>query len=75
MAVSKLGRIAFGFTWDGLNTQLINLSGGSRRKYHLGISVRKESIPERIILKHIQNTGDTNLSSGSLISGKRFIGK
>ena len=33
MSVSKLGRVAFGFTWDGLNTQLIDLTCGSRRKY------------------------------------------
>ena len=26
MSVGKLGRIAFGFTWDGLNTQLVDLT-------------------------------------------------
>ena len=75
MSVSKLGRVAFGFTWDGFDTQLVDLTCGSRRKYHLVFQLCKEGIPERVILKHVQNTWDTNLSTGSLICGKRFIGK
>lgn len=75
MSVSKLGRVAFGFTWDGLNTQLVDLTCGSRRKHHTVFQLCEEGIPERVILKHIQNTWDTNLSTGSLICGKRFIGK
>ena len=75
MSVSKLGRVAFGFTWDGFDTQLVDLTCGSRRKHHLVFQLCKEGIPEGVIFKHIQNTWDTNLSTGSLICGKRFIGK
>ena len=75
MSVSKLGRVAFGFAWDGFDTQLVDLTCGSRRKHHLVFQLCEEGIPERVILKHIQNTWDTNLSTGSLICGKRFIGK
>ena len=75
MAMGKFGRIAFRFTWNGLNTQLINLSGGSRREHNLILQFCKESIPERIILKHIQNTGDTYFTSRCLISSKRCVGE
>ena len=75
MSVSKLGRVAFGFTWDGFDTQLVDLTCGSRRKHHLVFQLCKEGIPEGVIFKHVQNTWDTNLSTGSLICGKRFIGK
>ena len=71
----ELGRVAFGFTWNGFNTQLINLSGGSRREHNLILQFCKESIPERIILKHIQNTRDTYFTSGCLISSKRCVGE
>ena len=67
MSVGKLGRITLGFTWNGLNTQLINLSGGGRRKHYLIFQLSKEGIPERIVLKHIQNAGDTYLSTHCLI--------
>ena len=75
MAMGKFGRIAFRFTWNGLNTQLINLSGGSRREHNLILQFCKESIPERIILKHVQNTGDTYFTSRCLISSKRCVGE
>ena len=34
MSVGKFRRIALGFTWDGLDAQLVDLSCGSRREYH-----------------------------------------
>ena len=75
MSVSKFCRIAFGLTWDGFDTQLIDLTCGSRRKHHLIFQFGKESIPKRIILKHVQNTRDTDLSTGCLVCGKWLIGK
>ena len=75
MSVSKFCRIAFGLTWDGLDTQLIDLTCGSRRKHHLVFQFGKESIPERVILKHVQNTRDTDLSTGCLVCGKWLVGK
>ena len=75
MTVCKLRRITFGFTWDGFDTQFVNLSGGSRREYHLILQFCKECIPERIILKHIQDTRDTYLASGCFVSSERFVGE
>ena len=75
MSVSKFCRVALGLTWDGLNTQLIDLTCGSRRENHLIFQFSKECIPERIVLKHVQHTWDTNLSSGCLVRRKRFVGK
>ena len=73
--MGKFGRIAFRFTWNGLNTQFINLSGGSRREHNLILQFCKESIPERIILKHIQNTRDAYFASRCLISSERCVGE
>ena len=73
--MGELGGVAFGLTWNGLNTQLINLSGGSRREHNFILQFCKESIPERIILKHIQNTRDTYFASRCLISSKRCVGE
>ena len=66
MSVSQLGRITFGFAWDGLNTQFVNLSGGCRREYHSVSQFGKELEPERIILIHIQYTWNTNGTTGCL---------
>ena len=75
MPVCQFCRITFRFTWNGLNTQLIDLTCGSRRKYDFVFQLRKESEPERIVFKHIQNTRDTHLASGRLICTERLIGK
>ena len=75
MSVGKLGWIALGFAWNGFNAQLINLSSRGRRKHYLIFQLSKESIPERIILKHVQNTGDTYFTSRCLISSKRCVGE
>ena len=75
MAVGQLGRITFRFAGDGFNTQLVNLPGGGGREHHLVFQLRKEGKPERIILEHIQDSGDTHLSSDCLIRRKRLIGK
>ena len=75
MAVGQLGRITFRFAGDGFNTQLVNLPGGGGREHHLVFQLRKEGKPERIVLEHIQDSGDTHLSSDCLIRRKRLVGK
>ena len=75
MSVGKLGRIALGLTWNGLDSKLINLSGGGRGKHYLVFQFCKEGIPERIILKHIQYTRDTYLASHRLLRGKWLVGE
>ena len=71
----KLGRITFRFTWNGLNAKLINFSGRSRREYYLIFQFCKESIPERIVLKHIQYTGNTYFATDCFLRRKRLIGE
>ena len=71
-SMSKLGRVAFGFTWDGLNTQLVDLTCGSRRKHHLVFQLCEEGIPERVIFKHIQNNVD-ELSDPSITFRNPFL--
>ena len=75
MTVCQFCRITFGFTWNRLNTQLINLTGRSRRKYNLVFQFCKECIPERIVFEHVQDTRNTYLASGCLIRTERFVGK
>ena len=73
MSVSQLGRVAFRFTGDGLNAQLIHLSGGSRREDHTEFQRMEKGEPERIVLVHIQDSRDTDDSADSLFFGKRFV--
>ena len=75
MSVGKLGRIALGLTWNGLDSKFINLSGGGRGKNYLIFQLCKEGIPERIVLKHIQYPGNAHLASNRFLRGKRLIGE
>ena len=61
MTVGQLCRIALGLTGDGLDAQLVNLVCGGRREYHPVSQLREEGEPERIVLIHIQNAGNTHL--------------
>ena len=63
MTVCQFCRITFGFTWNRLNTQLINLSGGSRREHNLVTKFREERKPEWVILVHIQNTWNADFAT------------
>ena len=75
MSVSQLGRITFRLAGDGFNAQFVDLSGRGRGKDYLIFQIRKESIPERIILKHIQDSWKPTLSSDRLVLRERSIGK
>ena len=67
MAMSQLGRVTLGFTGDRFDTQFIDLTCGSRRKHYLVLQLCKEGKPERIILEHIQHTGNTYLATLCLV--------
>ena len=71
VTVCQLCRITFRFTWDGFDTKFVDLTVGSRREYHLIFQLRKEGEPERIVLKHIQDSRDTYCTADSLIGIKR----
>ena len=73
MTVCQLGRVTFGFTRNGFDTQLINLVSRGRREDYLIFQLRKEGEPERIVLIHVQDTRNTDLSSGGFISRQRFV--
>ena len=64
MSVCKLGRITFGFTRDGFDTKLINLSGGSRREYETEFQCLEKCCPERIVLVNVQDSWHTERSAG-----------
>ena len=66
MTMCKLRRITFGFTWDGFNTQFVNLSVGSRREYNLILQFCKERIPERIIPNIFRTRGIPTLPLDAL---------
>ena len=73
VTVCQLCRITFRFTWDGFDTKFIDLTVGSRREYHLIFQLCKEGEPERIVLKHIQDSRDTYFTADSLIGIKRCV--
>ena len=53
MTVGKLSRITFGFTWNGFNTKLVDLTIGFRRYNDPVSKLRKEGEPEWIVFVHI----------------------
>ena len=72
MAVRQFGRIALGFTWNRLNTELVDLAARGRREYHAVFQLRKEGVPERIILKHIEDSRNADLSADRFILRQRL---
>ena len=75
MTVSQLGRVTLGFTRDRLNTELVDLAVGAGREYHAVSQFSEKCEPERIVLVHIQYSGDTYHTSGSLVDIQGFIGE
>ena len=73
MAVGELGGVALGFRGDGLHAQLVNFSVGLGGENHPKAQFPEECRPEGVIFVHIQHSGDTNYTSGSLVSVQRFI--
>lgn len=73
MAVRQFGRIALGFTWNRLNTELVDLAARGRREYHAVFQPRKEGVPERIILKHIEDSRNADLSADRFILRQRLV--
>ncbi len=66
MAVRQFGRVALGFAGDRLDTELVDLAARGRGEYHAVSQLRKEGVPERIVLIHIQDTRDADALRGSL---------
>ena len=73
MAVRQFGRIALGFTWNRLNTELVDLAARGRREYHAVFQLRKEGVPEWIILKHIEDSRNADLSADRFILRQRLV--
>ena len=53
VSVCKLRRITFGFTWNRINSQFIDLAVRNRRENNSETKFIEECEPERIILVHI----------------------
>ena len=75
MAVGKLGGIAFGFAGDGLNAKLVNLAAGAGGENHPVSQLGEKGMPERIILIHIQHSGNAYGASGGIVRLQRGIGE
>ena len=75
MSVGQLGRVALGFTGDGLDAHLVDLPVGFRGKDHAEAQFGKERIPERVVLVHVQYPGDTHRATGRFLLRERIIGK
>ena len=59
MSVGKLCGITGGFTRNGVDTRFIYLSAAFRTELDAVAQLRKEGEPQRVILIHIQHTGNT----------------
>ena len=75
MPVGQLGRITLRFTGDGLDAELINGMGGTGGENHLISELCEKGIPERIVLIHVQHSGNAYPAPPGLICGQRLIGK
>ena len=75
ITVRQLCRVTLGFTGDGLNTELVDLTIGAGREHHAVAQFGEKCEPERIVLVHIQYSGDTYHTSGSLVGIQGFIGE
>ena len=75
MTMSQLCRVTLGFTGDRLNTELVDLAVGAGREHHAVAQFGEKCEPERIVLVHIQYSGDTYHTSGSLVDIQGFIGE
>ena len=53
MSVSQFCRVAFRFTWNGLNTEFINASCRSRREFDRESKLIEKCEPERIVFVYI----------------------
>ena len=73
MAVCQLRRVTLRLAGNGFNTKLVNLVGGGRREDHAVFEGGEKFEPERIVLVHIQNPGNSNRSPFRLICRQRFI--
>ena len=71
--VRQLGRITLGLAGDGLDAHLVNLPGGSGGEHQAELQLFKQYRPERVILIHIQDPGDSQRAPYSFLLGKRFI--
>ena len=72
MAVGNLCGIALRLRGDGLNAELVNLSGRNRREYHTEAEFTEEDRPERVVLVEIQHAGNADGAARCLILGERL---
>ena len=73
VTVRQLGRITFRLAGDGFDTKLIHFMRGSRSQDHPVFQFREKGKPEGIIFVHVQDSGNTDLTSFRLICFQWFI--
>ena len=75
MTVSKFCRITLGFAWNGVYSELINLSCRSRREQNRESQSMEKGKPKWIVLIHIKNARNTDNASFCFFRFQWFIAK
>ena len=60
MAVAELSRVAHGLGWHGLDARVVGLLARIVREHHAKTQLGEERVPERIVLVHVEGTGDAH---------------
>ena len=67
VAVGEFGRIAHALGGHGLDARLVGLLGGGVGQFHPIPEVSEESVPEGVVLIHVQGSGDSHGAPGGLV--------
>ena len=73
VAVRELRRVAHALRRHGLDARLVGLLRGRVGKHHAPSELREEGEPERVVLVHVERTGDAHRATRGLVGGKRHV--
>ena len=73
VAVRELRRVAHALRRHGLDARLVGLLRGRVGKHHAPSELREEGEPERVVLIHVERTGDAHRAARRLVGGKRHV--
>ena len=73
VAVRELRRVAHALRRHGFDARLVGLLRGRVGKHHAPSELREEGEPERVVLVHVERTGNAHRAARGLASGKRRV--
>ena len=73
MTMHQLGRIARGFRCDGCQALFVQFSGRHAGEFHPKAQFRKESVPEGVVFKYIQDARQCNGPLAGRLFGQALI--